>query len=537
MTPSRTFAGVVAVVAGCLLLSAAVAPAVGVEQVIGSPDIDVFSPDNEVRPGEEVSLPVYLSNSGKLRRSGPSEYVDRVTTARGLTFTVSDGDTPIDVNTGRYPVGNVPEGTAGPFPVSITVAEDAPPGTYRLPVRVRYTHTLMVDYSTSPPNFVDSTRDRRFYLTVVVRDVPRFEVVDTASNVGVDGRGNVSLTVENVGTDPARDATLQIDSPSDEVFLGTRSTSSRAFTGTWNPGERRTFEFAVRTTADAVIREYPLVAQVTYRDRDGIQRTSREFTTGITPLPEQTFTVSNLSTTLYVGEPGTIRGTVVNTGPRTVRDAVLVYTSSNPNVQPTDREVALGRLAPGERRDFAYEVTVSERASAATQPVNLSIRYRDDDGNRQASDPLEPSVTVAPERTWLAVTPDSNTFSIDSDNRLTVRIRNVERVLLRNVVARLGVDAPFETESRVAYVDELRPNESATLAFEITVSEDAVPTRSSVRLNVTADRPDGETIRLDTYDVPVVVAAETGPTDLTVLVAGSLIALALLLGGWLWLRR
>jgi len=534
MTASRTL---VAAVAGLLFLSAAVAPVVGVQQVIGSPDIDVFSPDNEMRPGEEVSLSVYLSNSGRLRQSGPAEYVDRVTTARGLTFTVTDGNAPLDVTTGRYPVGSLPEGTAGPFPISITVAEDAPPGTYRLPVRVRYTYTLMVDYSTSPPDFVDSIHDRRSYLTVVVRDAPRFEVVNTTSNVGVGGRGIVSVTVENVGTDPARDATLQVDSPSDEVFLGTRSTSSRAYTGTWNPGERRTFEFAVRTTTDAVVREYPLTAQVTYRDRDGIQRTSRELTTGFTPLPEQTFAVSNLSTSLYVGEPGTVRGTLRNTGPRPVADAVLVYTSANPNLQPVDREVALGRLAPGERRDFAYEVTVSERATATTQPVNLSVRYRDGRGNQQVSDPLEPSVTVAPERTWLAVTPESNTFTVDSDNRLTVRIRNVERVPLRNVVARLSVDAPFETESRVAYVDELQPNVSATLAFELTVSEDAVPTQSSVRLNVTADRPDGETIRLDAYDVPVTVADETGPTDVTVLVAGSLAALALLVGGWLWLRR
>ncbi|MEF8857130.1 MAG: hypothetical protein V5A16_06880 [Haloplanus sp.] len=86
-------------------------------------------------------------------------------------------------------------------------------------------------------------------------------------------------------------------------------------------------------------------------------------------------------------------------------------------------------------------------------------------------------------------------------------------------------------------MDELRPNESATLAFELTVSEDAVPTQSSVRLNVTADRPDGETIRLDTYDVPVTVVDETGPTDVVVLVGGSLVALTSLLGGWLWLRR
>jgi hypothetical protein len=534
MTSARKLAGVVAALC---LLSAAVAPALGVEQVIGSPDIDVFSPDNEVRPGEEVSLPVYLSNSGRLRQSGPAEYVDRVTTARGLTFTVTDGSAPIDVHTGRYPVGSLPQGTAGPHPVSITVAENATPGTYRVPVRVRYAYTLMVDYSTSPPDYVDSRHDRRFDLTLVVRDVPRFEVVETSSSVGVGGRGNVSITVENVGTDPARDATIQLSSPSDEVLLGTHSTSSRAFTGTWAPGERRTFEFVARTTSDAVVREYPLVASVSYRDRDGIQRTSRELTAGVTPLPEQTFAVSNLSTMLYVAEPGTVGGTITNTGPRTVTDATLVYTASTPNVAPVDREVALGRLAPGESTPFAYEVTVSDRATATTQQLNLSVRYRDTGGNRQVSDPLEPSVTVAPERTWLAVTPTENTFPIDSDNRLTIRIRNVERVPLRNVVARLTVDDPFSTESRVAYVSTLAPEETATLAFELTVSEDAVPTQSSVRLNVTADRPDGETITLDTYDVPVTVAAAAGPTDTAVFAGGILAAIALLAGGWLWLRR
>ncbi|MFB6103307.1 MAG: COG1361 S-layer family protein [Haloplanus sp.] len=535
MTVPRTLAGALAALC---LLSAVVAPVVGAGgQVIGSPEIELFSPDNEVTPGEEVSLPVYLSNSGELRRAGPEEYVNRVTTARGLTFSVMDGSAPVEVNTGRYPVGSVPEGTAGPFPVSLTVAEDAKPGTYRIPVRVQYTYTIMVDYSTSPPEFVDSVYNQRHYLTVVVRDVPRFEVVNVTSSVGVGGRGNLSLAVENVGTAPARDATLQLDSPSDEILLGTRSTGSRAFTETWEPGETRTFDFAARTTDDAIVREYPLTARISYRDPDGIQRTSRELTTGLTPRPEQTFAVTNLSSTLYVGEPGTIRGAITNTGPRTVANAALVYTSSTPNIVPDDREVALGRLEPGERRAFAFEVDVSDRAMATAQQLNLTVRYRDEQGNRQVSEPLEPSITLASEREWLSVMPGEATFTIDSDNRMTVRVRNTERVPLRNVVARLSVDDPFTTESRVAYVTTLSPEETATLAFEITVSEDAVPAQSAVRLNVTADRPDGETILLDTYEVPVTVVAERGPSNTTILGAGVFVALALLAGGWWWLRR
>jgi hypothetical protein len=536
VTPTAVRALAVAVVV-CSLLPAAVVPAVGGEEVIGSPEISVFSPDNRLTPGEEATLAVYLSNGGNLRRAGPAEYVDRVTTARGLTFAVGSGAAPVEVETDRFPVGNVPVGTAGPFDVALTVAEDARPGTYRLPVRVEYTYTFFVDYGTTPPQFVDSVDARRRYLTVRIRDVPRFEVVDTTSRVGVGGRGDLSVTVANVGTDPARDVTLRLDSPSDEVSLGTRSTSSRAFAQSWEPGETRTFEFTARVAEDAVVREYPLDARVSYRDRDGIRRTSRELTAGFTPLREQTFAASNVSGTLYVGEPGTIRGTVANTGPRTVADAVLVYRSSNPNVVPDDGEVALGRLEPGARREFAFDVTVSDRATATERQLNLTVRYRDRRGNRGVSDPLEPSVTVAPEREWLRVTPGDATFGVDTENRMTVRVRNVERVPLRNVVARLSVAEPFSTESRTAYVNRLEPNGTATLAFEITVSEDAVPTRSSVRMNVTADRPDGETVHLDAYEVPVTVVAETGPTDTTLLAAGVVVAVALLAGGWWWLRR
>jgi hypothetical protein len=536
MTASRALAAVAGALALTLLLAAA-PPALGADQVIGSPDVSLFSPDDEVTPGEEVSLPVYLSNSGDLRRAGPEQYVDRVTTARGLTFTVSSGSAPVEINTGRYPAGSVPEGTAGPYPVSMTVAENATPGRYRLPVRVRYTYTYFVDYGTSPPDFVDSVHDQRHYLTIRVRDVPRFEIVDASSSVGVAGRGNVSVTVRNVGTDPARDATLRLDSPSEELRLGTLPAGVRAFTGTWDPGENRTFTFTASATADAVVREYPLTGRVTYRDRDGIGRTSRELTTGITPLPEQTFAASNVSGTLNVGEPGTIRGTVENTGPRAVHDAVLVYRSSNPNVDPTDAEVALGRLAPGERRSFAFEVAVSDRATPTTQQLNLTVRYRDDRRTRQVSEPLEPSVRIAPERDWLSVAPGETTFDIDTDNRMTVRVRNVEDVPLTDVVARLTVAEPFSTESRVAYVDRLAPNRTATLAFGLTVSEDAVPTRASVTVNVTADRPDGETVDAGTYEVPVTVAAESGPTDTTILVAWLAVAVVLLVGGRWWLRR
>ncbi|WP_256544797.1 COG1361 S-layer family protein [Halobellus inordinatus] len=522
-----------------VVVAAVPVPITAIENVTGSPDVSVQSPDNEFVPGQEASLPVYVSNEGSLQSSGPAEYVARVTTARALTLQVRSGDTPIEVNTARYPVGNVPEGTTGPIPVSITVPEDTPPGTYRLPVRVRYSYAPKVEYGsgTDGPEYRYVDLARTLSLSVVVEDRPQFQVVNVSSTARVGSYGPLSMTVRNTGTEAARDATLQLSSPDDEVTFGTGAAKSEAYSGVWGPGENRTFQFRARFAPDAQQREYPLRASVSYTDPDGIQRTSPPLTAGVTPREEVTFAVENLTSTLYVGEPGTISGSVRNTGPAPVDNAVLVYRSSNPNVVPVDTESALGRLEPGERSDFTFEVDVAADATATDRQLNLSVRYRDAQNNRQVSDELEPTVPVLPERDWLAVTPQNATFGIDTDNRLTVRVRNRENMTLSDVRARLETEPPFSSEARTAYVQRLDPGDTETLAFAVTVSEDAVPTRSSVSVNVTAERPDGKEIVLDSYVVPVTVVEETSASDTTLLAAGVLVVVLVLGAGWWWLNR
>jgi len=63
-----------------------------------------------------------------------------VTTARGVTVRVGDGDAPFEVTTDRQAVGNVPEGVSNPIS-RVVVPVDADPGTYRVPVTVRYSYT------------------------------------------------------------------------------------------------------------------------------------------------------------------------------------------------------------------------------------------------------------------------------------------------------------------------------------------------------------------------------------------------------------
>jgi hypothetical protein len=102
-------------------------PVSAMNQVIGSPDIEVYSPDNRVSPGEETELSVYISNAGDIRQPGPKEYVDRVTTARALSIEALDSNRPFEITTGRYPVGTVSQGTTGPITISLIVPDSAEP--------------------------------------------------------------------------------------------------------------------------------------------------------------------------------------------------------------------------------------------------------------------------------------------------------------------------------------------------------------------------------------------------------------------------
>ncbi|MFT4882296.1 MAG: hypothetical protein ACI9CA_001220 [Natronomonas sp.] len=124
-----------------LVVVLSVVPGPTAADVSGEPELDAALSDNTVTPGEETQLELQVINRGDVDSGSARnpQMADRVTTARGLTVTVQDDDVPIDVRAGTKAVGTLPEGSAPPLSVPITVDEDADPGTYTVDVDVRYT--------------------------------------------------------------------------------------------------------------------------------------------------------------------------------------------------------------------------------------------------------------------------------------------------------------------------------------------------------------------------------------------------------------
>ncbi|MFB6101874.1 MAG: COG1361 S-layer family protein [Haloplanus sp.] len=474
--------------------------------VIGRPDIEVYSSTSEVEPGTRTDLDLVLSNDGRLSRGGPAEHESRVTTARGVSVEVEDGSTPFEINTGRVAVGDVPRGTTSVDPISITVPENVDPGRYRIPVTVSYAYTVSVEYSSvGSPEYNDLTREETQYITVRVRDQAQFDATGLESSTQIGDTGTVSVELVNRGTRTAHDASVVLSSSTDELTFGSGSSSSTGYVGTWKPGTNATLDYTVSFDDDAALRNYSLTATVEYEDSDGISRTSEPITVGLHPEREQTFVLWDANATLRVGEEGTFNGTVINAGPDPVRQPVVVFRSSNPNVNVESNEYALERLSPNETGSFSFDIAVSDGASASTQQFNVSVRYRNERGDVRRSDALEHRVTIAPQRDRFRVEAVNRTVIAGGTTTLNLRVTNQGDEPLRDVEAKAFVQSPLSSDDDEAIVSTLAPGETATITIGLSTSGSALAKEYPVSLDFQYELPDGDTQVSETYRVPVTV--------------------------------
>ncbi|GAB3318166.1 COG1361 S-layer family protein [Haloplanus salinarum] len=473
--------------------------------VIGRPTIDVYSSTAEVEPGTQTELDLVLSNDGRLSRGGPAEYEERVTTARGVAVDVESGDTPFEINTGRVAVGEVPRGTTTAGPISITVPEDADPGRYRIPVTVSYAYTVSVEYSSvGSPEYNDLTREETQYVTLRVRDQAQFEVVDTETTTQVGDTGTLAVELRNHGTRTARDASVVLSSSTDELtFSG--STSSTGYVGEWDPGTNETVEYTVDVGDDAALRNYSLSATVEYEDTDGIARSSNPVAVGLRPDREQSFALRETNASLRVGEDGQFAGTVVNRGPDTARQPVVVLSSSNPNVVIESNEYALETLEPDETGTFDFDVSVSDGASASTQQFNVSVRYRNQRGDVRRSDTLENRLRIEPQRDRFRVEATNRTVVAGGTTTLDIRVTNHGDEPLRDIEAKAFVQSPLASDDDEGIVSALDPGETATITIGLSTSGNALEKQYPVSLDFQYELPDGDTEVSRTYQVPVTV--------------------------------
>ncbi|MFB6131395.1 MAG: COG1361 S-layer family protein [Salinigranum sp.] len=484
-TPRRTLA----VLAVLVVFATCAAPVVARPDLV-APRFETNVPEPTLTPGRVQGVTIQLRNVALYPE-------DHARPAQNVRVEVRKNDLPFSVRSGPRLLGTLRNGQVAPVNLTVSVPEDVPAGSYRIPLRVTYEYE----------NAVERTTVRA---TVRVDDRARFRVVDTASNVVAGGRGTLSVTVRNVGSAAARDASVSVSSADAALTVGGAARASR-YVGTVPPNENRTVTYDLAAGDHAGSERYALDVTANYVDRRGTTVTSPPMAIGVVPRPALTFALRNLSSDLRVGREGTLTGTVVNRGPRPARDAVVVLKTPSGSLRPGEGTYPLGDLAPGESAPFRFSVGVDAAADAGPRPFTATVEYVDARGDARTSDPVRFQRRVAPERERFRVDPVNTTVQVDTDNRITVTVTNVGDVPLRDVDARMTAGPPFTSEASESYVGRLRPGASTRMAFQVTVSEDAVANTQAVAVNLTAKTPDGKTVVAGPYMVPVTVTEQSGP--------------------------
>jgi len=489
-----------------ILISATGAPIVSAtEQVIGQPDIDVSAPDPHITAGEETTLELYLTNTGQVWQSGPSEYVNRVTTARGTTVELNSQNSPIDIQTEQIPVGQVGPGTTGPLNVRLTVPEDTTAGTYEIPVNVRYSYTNIINYGNGQPEFVNSFSNSEQTITIQVEEDARFEIVETDATTQVGADSDITYTLKNNGSEIARGASVNAESQSNSLTFESGDTSSTASVGDWEPGEVRTVSYNAALDSDAPVRGYSVNLAVNYDDIDGISRVSDSITTTVQSNPEQAFTLTDVESQLRVAENGDLIGTVRNDGPLPARSVVVQYTGSGQSVIPTERSTAVGTLDPGQSENFSLPIAISSGAEAGMRSLDMAVQYRNSAGETRTFEDLAVDAEIAPKRDRFDVTVENRTIQAGGARSVDIAVTNNLNEVASDVDVRLFADDPLDTgDTDTGYVQSLDPGETKTVTLELTTTGSAtVGSTYPVSLDFRYDDTDGDSHLTDTYRVPI----------------------------------
>lgn len=535
MRPRTTAVSVVALLV--VLAFATAAPVGGQQsgQVLGYPQLTATTSAGPIGPGTTTDVPLAVTNRPVIERAGPEQYESRVSTARGLVVDVESGDAPVRVDTGQLALGNVPGGASTAGSVSLTVARDAKPGTYELPVEYEYSFTRVVTYDGSGnPEYRDQTVTREGTLEITVDDRPTFEIVNRSSSAVVGQTGQLAVTLRNTGTETATDSRVTITSGSTSMRFASGAESGTSFVGEWEPGETKTVTYEATIADDADPGSYSADLSVGYTDTQGADGTSRTMNLGVPVGDEQEFALRDVESTLRAGYEGHVRGRLVNEGPATVRNPVAVLGADNGGVTITSGDEALSDLGPGEGERVNFTVDVSRSVDSTRQQFALTVNYDTPLGDRRQSSPLRPTVRVAPSQDRFGVTAVNGTVAAGESGPMEFAVTNRGDEPVENVELKAYFNAPLNSDNDEAIVDRLAPGQTKSVVVDVGASSNALAKNYSVGVDFQFERPDGTTEISEEYTTIVRVTDDEGG-GFPVLLVVALLALGV--GGVFLYRR
>ncbi|WP_411967794.1 COG1361 S-layer family protein [Haloferax sp. YSSS75] len=477
------------------------------------PAFDVQSVDSTLAVGDSGTIAFDLENVGPVA-------------AEDATVTITSTDPEISFGNGAAAaesfVGSWEAGETKRVEFRTRVAEDAIVRNYSVSMTVAYR---------------DEDGQDRTSRTLVAGIAPirgaDFELVDVDAAVAVGDTGTLTLELQNVGDTTATSTTVGLQSTDSEVTFGAGAPAAEAYVGTWEPGETKQVSFRTRVADDALDRPYSLDVAVTFRNPGG-ERKTESLVAGLDPGAGPAFRVAITESSLRVGGVGSVSGTVENVGEGEARDVVLRLAPTDPTMTPTDLEVTVGTLGPGDSADFEYAIGLADGTAPGTRRLPFVVEYRPPGDEMRASDQTDVLAAVSARNPALSVEPQNATFEVDSTGQLALAVTNTDDSPQTDVTVRLLVEGPLSSEDAVAFIPRLEPGETRVVAFDLEVGDEAVPKTQVAAVNVSYKDDAGRQLSAGTQQIAIEVV-EPATTFPVLPAAVAILALAGV--GYWWFRR
>ena len=265
---------------------------------------------------------------------------------------------------------------------------------------------LKLDYSDASGNPLSET------LPVGIA-VQRYDVDFKVTGVSYVGASpgsttNISVTINNVGSAAAKDASITLDFSAPFTAIG----SSERYIGAFASHDTKEIDFQASVDSTADIKAYDIPLTIEYFDLAGTKQTIQK-SIGIQVDGKPEIKAILEKTDLFTaGTKGTVTVTVVNKGFAQVKFLNLKMLSTENYDVTSATEAYVGNLDSDSTDSQDFQIQMKNGISAGNIPLKFEITYKEQNSNVDIINPVDLQVNILSMQDYASKQPTGNAQSL-----------------------------------------------------------------------------------------------------------------------------
>jgi len=200
--------------------------------------------------------------------------------------------------------------------------------------------------------------------------------------------------------------------------------------------------------------------------------------------------------------------------------------TANSPVVPIDSSVYIGDFPSGSTAECRYKVSISGNGEPQTYPVDVVVVYKNNEGDYVTTGNDTVGIPVGGKADFEVISPSAE-MNPGSKKVISVEYKNTGETTIYSAQGRISAVDPFTSNDDIAYLGDLRHNESAVASYVVSVDRSATTKEYGLDSEIRYRDALGNTYISDTMKVNVDVKPLTGiaavfsnPVYLSGIVAG-----------------